>query len=657
MQSMTYRFRGDRLTRWLGPLLAGLLWIALTLLFGWLYVHVEMSGGFSPLIKSGLSTAPVRQFLWNILCFEIIPLYLSAMLLLWMLLPLALMILPTFRSWVQEWTLAEGFLGCIALMGALHLGLWWQVPSTLWVLTWLNRLPFWALFPVMAALMIGPFACLMWRRVGLPKSITASAFALALGFAASYIPAAFKPQWKPRPTGHEARLVMLAIDGLRRDTAEKCGMDRLEGLVVPCVYSPIPATRMLYSLLWGGDPDRYTSSLVVPEIDEILGKVRYPVLDDWSARGLKVRFYIDDAGTIGLNGRDTHLDDMGMPAPGWESFLDSNFSANLPFYASWLSVLRNFPGTHPWSQPAEGLIQALERGRGSDWFMYHCCLTHQPIYLTRKEMHTLGRWWTLKPRQLRPIGGGKGCTPDVEKQWDSRQDPLKAYEIRVKSLMDAWVPIINSLSTDGNYQKACRVFFSDHGEHFFSLTKQIRISGLHGFFQDPWELKVPFVLMGHGIEQGRLDIKPRSLLLIKNLIQEAMKGNDQLIKRVQSHLKPAGKLHFRLATQDIAQFIPVGYEYKTTTFNHYLGATFFLPGGIWGIASRQDNPKTQIDFSVAILDEDELLNAYRPLKKGGAQKLIYAGENLIREFVVDEKEYQTVQQQVMEAIKTRPLWK
>jgi len=366
--------------------------------------------------------------------------------------------------------------------------------------------------------------------------------------------------------------------------------------------------------------------------------------------GLKTRFFIDDAGTIGLVGRETGLEEAGMPAQGWESFLDSNFGAHLPLYASWLNRLRDFPGTNPWSGAEEGLIEALNRGRGADWVMFHSCLTHQPIFLDRRELCSLRHWWTLSPRELRPLGTMADYVPGLENHWDSRRDPMNVYRIRVKSLLDAWVPILNHLSRDGNYRTAMRVFFSDHGEHFFRLVGNVRLQGVHGFNPDPWELKVPFVLSGPGVPEGTLDARPRSLLMLKGIVQESLRGGNDIVPRLRLEMEAPGTIQFRYLVPDISSILPMQMDYKVTTFKEFVDNVYIGPGGRWGMAFNKDVSKRKLDHCVALLDSEEHLTVYKPLKAGGAHKVEYQGEQFLRDCVVSEDEYQKVQDEVVRQI-------
>ena len=81
-----------------------------------------------------------------------------------------------------------------------------------------------------------------------------------------------------------------------------------------------------------------------------------------------------------------------MPARGWENFVNSNLGGARPAVrglAGHASGCSPPPTRGP--SPAAGLHQALEQGRGADWVIYHSCLAHQPIFLTRRELGEMPR--------------------------------------------------------------------------------------------------------------------------------------------------------------------------------------------------------------------------------------------------------------------------
>lgn len=634
-----------RLARWFGPLSASLLLLATLLALAFQTIRMEHGGGgLSGMMGMALRYEAPQAFIRRVAFGELLPIYIGAGLIAWVLFLALSRAIPTLRGFLGTWTLGDGFSATWALLGALHLGLWWQVPTTLWVLPFLNRLPFWLLFPLLAWVLVLPWYVLAIRRQGRRRGLALGTLALGLGLVLAQVPGwigAWIPSRPPAPGGQAAptRILMLAVDGLRRDTALAQGLTDLKGTHLTGMVAPVPATRMIYSLLWGGDPMRYTSSVVIPDLEELQGKVPLPLLAAAQRQGWKTRFFIDDAGTIGIMGRGASFDEVGMPAAGWESFLDSNFGAYVPLYASWLNRLRTFPGTHPWSGPEEGLRVALERGRGADWVMYHACVAHQPIFLTRQELSRLGRWWTLSPADYKPLPSAKAYRPGLEHVWDSRMDPKRAYEIRIQSVLKAWVPILNGLATDPQYGEALRVFFSDHGEHFFRFIGDIRLQGVHGFHPDPIELGVPFVLSGPGLQEGRVDDRPRTLLAMRSVIQGALQPGWSPAAALRA-LEPVHPIHFRYVVPDLEEIMPMAKTYRVSLMSEMVKDVFIGKGGFWGMSLD-----TQVDDRVkapcvGTLDAEGRMIIYKPLKDGGAHRLEYHRDKFIRDDEVDEATYE-----------------
>ena len=105
------------------------------------------------------------------------------------------------------------------------------------------------------------------------------------------------------PVGHPARVVMLSIDGLRQDTAFQVGLQDFKGFQVHNGFTAIPATRVMWSILWGGDPGHYSVGNLFPAMEEFEGTYPFTLLETAKTQGLKSRFYIDDGGTIALADR------------------------------------------------------------------------------------------------------------------------------------------------------------------------------------------------------------------------------------------------------------------------------------------------------------------------------------------------------------------
>jgi len=153
----------NKLGRWAAPLGAGLcFFLVLALALGLHFKYAE--AGLATLVGQGFLVHPVKVFIAHFVLTPLLPFYLAVAFILWCL---ALIWASVFvRNFSNTWTAMEGFLTTLAALGWVHLVLWWEVPSTLWLLPGLRRLPFWILLPLLlAAILAYP---VRWaRRKGL----------------------------------------------------------------------------------------------------------------------------------------------------------------------------------------------------------------------------------------------------------------------------------------------------------------------------------------------------------------------------------------------------------------------------------------------------------------------------------------------------------
>ena len=425
-------------TRWLGALLASCFLVVLSVVLA--QVHYRGSqAGLPGLFSLALEFPILVEFAKGWVLREVLPLYGLLSLVGW-LLTAGVGSLILGKDWQHTWNGKASFLASAGGLLLLHAWLWWKVPTAMWVVPGLRALP------MGVALVLTPFVGIGLIRWALPRGWRGHVVTLISTM--SWWLMAQAPFWlqpepriTPSPGARVPEILLLAIDGLRPDVAYQEGLASFRGQHASQALSPIPATRMVYSLLWGGDPLRFTSGHIMPDIEEFNQKARYHTLEAAHQRGKKVRFFIDDGGTIGLSQRGEGFDQVGMPANGWENFINSNLSEHLPIYASWLDVLRVFPTTNPWASPDLGLRTALERGRGADWVFFHSCLTHQPIFLTRPELGKIPGWWRLPAAQMEPIPSVFAVTERMVSHWDERGNPALAYRIRVETLMKSWASI------------------------------------------------------------------------------------------------------------------------------------------------------------------------------------------------------------------------
>lgn len=633
-----------RLGRWAAPLAAGLLFVlVLTLAMAWHFWTAE--AGLQTMLVSGFSLIPVRNFAARFFLTLLIPFYIFAGLALW---GATLTLASMFSKGISDrWRALDGFLLTLSALLWVHLLLWWQVPATLWLLPGLRSVPFLLLFPLLA---LGALAMpIAWvRRTGLKwvKGLLLIAVWLGVWSLAPLLPEHLPRLLTVAKGGQDrTQVLIIGLDGLREDVGQaRTGGWR--GTAYPNAYTVIPATRLLWHILWGGDPMYYTVGHAPPRKEELLTYMPLPIIDAAQERGWKPRFYIDDGGTIGLAGRPTNFDDVLMPAPGWENFINSNMSAAFPLFAVWENWGRAFPTTNPWAPLDGGLREAIRLGAGAKLVMFHSCLAHVPIFLRRDELGQLRRWWTLSPRTLEPYYARQQVTPARAKAYDSRRDPFLAYSIRMASILKAWEPIWNGLDADPRYAGATRVLFSDHGERFYHVTDTIQLGGVHGYDLNPWEGRIMMKVDGPGFEGAPGTRSPAtiSVLSMRDALREALADGGGFTRKTLEDSYPVAPLRYQTLSLELFTSEPPGL-YREMDFAKLKMQTGVAADGIW-FSTGEDPDGTQADQVTVAFGKGDGLEVIKPLQKGGAYRYVYQGYALRSLEVVDEATYKAARAKV-----------
>ena len=631
-----------RLLRWLMPLLAGFL--AAVLLLVEIVLRLKSSeAGLINTVAESFNTAPTKAYALSFGLGILLPFYSFMGLLLWSL-TLAWGSLWR-RLWSREWLAMEGLGFALSALVWAHLVLWWEVPTTLWTLPGLRLIPFWLLFPLLAGLALG-YPC-FWALGHLDRRW--KTIPLLVGWMALWTLVPRLPGWMPRWLSSvnggtdRTEVLMIGLDGLRADVGQ-AATSTWEGRTYEFAYTPIPATRLLWHILWGGDPLYYTVGHAPPAIEEYGSdgvRIALPLLEEAKAKGWKPRFYIDDGGTIGLAGRaEQFFDDTLMPARGWENFVNSNLSVSFPLYAAWENWARAFPTTNPWAPMDGGLKEALRQGRGSKWVMFHSCLAHQPIFLRREEMKQLSHWWTAIPRNLEPLAVLAQVNAKHMARWDPRSDPFKAYEIRMNSILRAWQPIWASLSKDQDYQGSVRILFSDHGERFYHASEAVRLCGIHGYNLDPWETRVMLKVAGprfSGVGPSVDRESTVSLLGIRSAINGLVETGSPITPEQFSKAYPQAPMRYH--TLSTGDFTTEPGKYKEMNIKDLVKGSYIAPYGIWFTQYEKSAEERSKELTVGFAKRDHL-TVIKPLAEGGAHRYEYDGYQLKTITTLDQKTYE-----------------
>ena len=634
-----------RPTRLLALFLVGPVFLLILLVLAYLRFKLAKAG-LSGWIKESLGYRPIKEFGIQYALRILVPLYFAAGISAWLS-----TLFPGMwsrKGWLNEWRGREALAFGLSALLWMHLVLWWQVPSTLWVLPGLRAVPFWLLFPLLIALALAfPITWLLRLKdqTGLRRSTTFACWLILWSGLAN------APQWLPRLRpetrggDQPCKVLFLGVDGLRSDTL-LARSGSMKGIKYQNAYTVIPATRMLWHILWGGDVMTYTIGHVAPSVEEFEHPHDLKLLRDATIKGWKPRFYIDDGGTIGTVGRHMDLDDALMPATGWENFVNSNLAVSFPLYAVWENWFKPFPTTNPWASMDEGLKEALRLGRGSGWVMFHTCLAHQPIFLTREELKETGRWWTLAPGDYEPVVHIGLVTEKNIMQANPRTNPFKGYEIRMSSILKAWEPIWNSLDQDPYYKGATRALFSDHGERFHNVANGFQLQGVHGFNLDPWECRVALLMAGPGFSD-KVEPKPRegttSLLGFRHGVQRLLSDQGPFDAAFFEACEPTAPIRYHtLATSAFGED-PV--KFRAEPEKNLAVSTYIGPGGLWFTKYDKSVEERAKDASVAYADGPDL-HVFKPLVGGGAKAFHYRGYEEISVIDIDEKTFEEEKRKV-----------
>lgn len=638
--------RPNLLRRWLGPVLAGPAFLLILLTCAVLYFKLGEANIF---VTRGADNSVMRAFAIRAILTEVLPVYMGTGLVLFIL-----GMIPVRFGWLgaerwDRWTGWGGFWSGFGFLLMVHALLWWAVPSTLWVLPGISSLPL-----AMGLLLVFGGAVTAWwsglRSLGPSPFRLATLMILWWGFCLGYlsIPRALaRTGLDVAPSGHPAKVLMLSIDGLRQDTAFQQGFDQLHGFKVVNGYTAIPATRLEWSIIWGGDPGYYSVGNVIPSDEELEGHKPYRILEAAKAKGLKTRFFIDDGGTIGLVDKERAFDLVEMPARGWENFLNSNVAVHVPLFGAWLDALRVFPTTSPWTPLDLAIRRTLADGRGADWVIYHSCLAHQPIFLDRHELSELQGWWWARPKDLAPTWADP--TMDRINHYKPVYNPYIAYQIRIADLIRTWGNIWNELDKDPDYGPAFRVFMTDHGERFQHLNDYMQAGGVHGFQLDPWEARIPLAFAGPGIPEGKDASHAFSLLTLRDAVATRLL-DDQTPDLPALLAKDSAVL--RLQAIDMITSQPGKSEFKQISTEEIIEGSKILPEGLWVMQYLKPASERAADLTLGMAHGDKL-DVYRPLKAGGARLFHYKGYVQTSTEDITEDAFQAARERI-NAIYTKP---
>jgi hypothetical protein len=413
-------------------------------------------------------------------------------------------------------------------------GIWMGLGSALWVHGVLyaqvpvviGTLPLFKWIPLGIGLLLvmGGGLLALIRAVAAPGLRFAAGRALGVALAMGallYLPHDLFRKMSPAPEAQDPqarRLLLFSVDGLRQDVAEAA----MPQWKAPRGVQPIvavPATRLAWNMLMGGDPDTLTYATVIPYRDEWRTGASLPLLAEAQKRGVRTAFLIDDCTTLSFGLSAAPFDTVKEPFGGWKHFFSAGAGFTWPVY-SWVeNYLSPVETTNPWAEPRFFFRDVDRALKGHHWVSAHTCQLHAPFFLRFRELRALDQWaWLFHgPRAYAPYQSTEQVMEDHFAKAGRRSDPALHYDIRVTQLLREAEPYL--AAWQAQYPALSGVVTSDHGElHVPILSRRTqattRLTGIHGFTLDADTMKVP--LHGFGVT-STAELQPGSVYSWFNL--------------------------------------------------------------------------------------------------------------------------------------------
>ena len=191
--------------------------------------------------------------------------------------------------------------------------------------------------------------------------------------------------------------------------------------------------------------------------------------------------------------------------------------------------------------------------------------------------------------------------------------------------------------------------FTDHGERFYHWTEDpdIQMGGSHGYNLDPWEVRIPMVFDGPGIQSGSDREHAVSLLEVRDVVARHLLDQEPL--NIQAMLaKDYAPLRMHAIGRDMFKAEEV--EYRELSLEELGQSVGLFPEGVWMVKYDSSEKTREGDLTVAEA-RGRLLKVWRPLKKGGARRVDYDGYQMTGYEDVDEASFQEARARIFKAFK------
>ena len=528
----------------------------------------------------------------------------------------------------------------------VHGFLFWEVPAALTTLPGARHLPMGlALLGLMGA---AGFA--LAKGLGATRAVQdwvrIAAGCLVIGLLLQ-VPHDLFRRAMPRPDLVDpgaSRLLVYSIDGCRKDVLEKV----MPSMTAPVGVEPvvaIPATRLTWNILLGGDPETLSNSYVVPFRSEWDSPSPAKLLETAAEKGLSSCFLIDDSTTLSFGLTRAKFKEVLEPQGGWKHYFTVGAGACWPIY-SWLeNLLSPVETTNPWADFGaynRDVGRALLRHR---MVFSHTCQLHAPFYPRREELQVLRPWkwlWHTAYAYQSYQAFEEALATHFDRQ-DGRSNPKNHYRIRLERLLRLSRPAFDRWAAE--FPALSAVLTSDHGEAFLPIITEDRtlvnyLTGIHGFTLDPETVRVPLHPFGKTDIQA---LKPGAFSWydLRQCLQEWIQAPDVL--RLKQIAPEGWLLSFPTIQATHAKGEDEkGKSQKTSagmTPSRLARMTYLSPSGIWFM----DNPPEDLSKPVrsqALVTGPGMVT-FNPLGGGQWVRETWVGYDLKADSVVSTEAMET----------------
>jgi len=309
----------------------------------------------------------------------------------------------------------------------------------------------------------------------------------------------------------QRRLMIVSIDGMRRDTFEQAIPEwkTAQGMTPVCAF---PATRLAWNALFGASVEKMKYGRVMPYESELRQPDELTLLRTAEMHGVRTAFVINDSLTPSYSLMPNLFTTVLEPDGGWKYWFTLGFGTSWPVH-SWLqNYLSPVETSNPWSDTNTYYRDIGRQLQNHGWVSSHNCELHAPIVLRFEELRLLSGWKWLRRSaySYQPYVRLDEIQQDKGVRVGPRASAQRHYAVRASLLLSRLKPFITDW--ERRFPQLSGVVTSDHGETFpgiFDENQQVvsTFSGIHGFRLDADTIHIPL----HGFGTTKSSLKEGSL--------------------------------------------------------------------------------------------------------------------------------------------------